>query len=153
MVGKLSRITRIAIILLFSFSCKKEDDKTIIDNTSSNVTQPDKYSFTKVHYDWSVGSYGDVTSSTTTLVNITIYVLPIEKDSVVVFEGETLLPYEHPQPDTSFWSFTPGGYYNGPYNGSELEYFPSNDSIHYKKWYGCSHTSAHYDNYYGKKIN
>jgi hypothetical protein len=137
----LSRISGVAIILLFSFSCKKEDDKA------------DKYSFIKVHYDWGVDSYSQVTSSTTTSGNITIYLQPIEKNSVVVFEGETLSPYQHQQSDTSFWSFTPGGYYNGPYNGSELEYFPSNDSISYSKWYGCSHTSAHYDNYYGKKIN
>jgi len=47
-----------------------------------------------------------------------------------------------------------GRFYAGtPYNGSELEYFPSKDSIHYLKWYGGSHTSFHSDNYYGKKIN
>lgn len=135
-------ISCLLLMLVFS-SCKKED----IDDGF------DKYSFTKVHYKWSVNGMGQVTSSSSSS-SVTISLPTIEKTSIINFEGIELSYYKHGQPDTTKWIFTPNGDYNySPYNGASLYYFPLNDSIHFSHWYGGSHTMSNSDNYYGKKIN
>lgn len=142
MLGKIFQGVAFILLLNGIVSCKKNDSEVL----------PDTYTFTKFHNDWSIDNSGQSTSTTTHSSPFTMLLPTIEKNAEIIFQGDNLSPFKYEHSDTSFWLFTPDGEYTySPYNGSSLEYFPLNDSIHYAKWYDGSHTYGHSDNYYGKK--
>lgn len=135
------------LTLVILVSCKKENTDSPLPDMDPPIIM-DKYFLKKTHIDWVNGQ------TTTTTTNVTMYIAPIGKDSIVNFNGGALSFCVYLQPDSTCWYFTIDGLYPGsPYNGTLLSYFPANDSIKYSNWYGGSHTYSHSDEYTGKKAD